>query len=291
MPDDVPSGLYDGGWPPPNMDQVGHLPNRHESPFRASHEAALPKVGSDPLSRRVIVTCAVAVAASTAGLLALVVPSRDADDVQRGLPLPPATESTLFPPTNPQASLPASPSNGLPSEVRTTTASTSPPATGRPAATTPSRAVTPASIPDLTIGATIGLEVVGEPGLRVRHHDFIARVDRLSSASSALDKAESRFIVRRGLAFDGCVSFEAVSYPGYYLRRFFDDLLLHERSNSSIYEQEVTFCPIPTRNGKGLTLLVLFPSGFTVAAAPDGRLHLDSSDETVPTAFVVRQPL
>jgi hypothetical protein len=253
---------------------------------------ALPRVGLDAQPRRVILTCAIVVAASAAGILALILPLRDADrqttvDPQWAIPAPSATVSLLPPPTSPPTSAPTGP----PSRVGTTTASTSPPARYRPAATAPSRTVKPALTPALTIGATIGLEVAGRPGLRVRHHDFIARVDQLSSTSGALDRAESRFIVRKGLAFDGCVSFESVENPGFYLRRFFSDLLLHEQSNSTIYRQEVTFCPVPTRDGKALTLLVLFPSGATVAAAPDGRLHVDSAEETPPTAFVVRQPL
>jgi hypothetical protein len=161
----------------------------------------------------------------------------------------------------------------------------------RPATTTPRRSVAPTPAPGLTVGATIGLQIEGKPGQLVRHHDLIARVDQLSSSSSPLDKAESRFIVRKGLAFDDCVSFEAASKPGFYLRRFFSDLLLHERSESDIYRQETTFCPVPTRNGKALTLLVLFPSGFAMTTTPDGRLHLDSVDRTTPTGFVVRQPL
>jgi len=265
---------------------------RHESPFKAAHEAALKRVGLDPQPRRVILMSAIVVVASAAGILALIVPLRDPGrqntvDAQWAIPTPPAIASMLPPPTSASASAPTGP----PSKVRTTAASTSPPARYRPAATAPSRTVNPAPTPALTIGATIGLEVAGRPGLRVRHHEFIARVDQLSSTSSALDRAESRFIVRKGLAFDSCVSFEAVGYPGYYLRRFFSDLLLHEQSSSTIYRQETTFCPVPTRDGKALTLLVLFPSGFTVAAAPDGRLHLDSADKTAPTAFVVRQPL
>jgi hypothetical protein len=141
------------------------------------------------------------------------------------------------------------------------------------------------------VNATIGLEVAGRPGLRVRVHEFAARVDRLSSASGALDKAESRFIVRKGLAFDGCVSFEAADHPGFFLRRFFADLLLQERSDATIYEQEATFCPIPTSDGKAITLLALFPSGFAVDIAPDGTLHLDTTDRADPAAFVVRRPL
>lgn len=79
--------------------------------------------------------------------------------------------------------------------------------------------------------------------------------------------------------------------PGFYLRRFFSDLLLHKQENGDIYRQETTFCPVPARNSKALTLLVLFPSGFAVHTAPDGRLRLDSADKVTPTGFIVRKPL
>jgi len=284
MRDDKSTGLS-YRWPPPNMDEIGRLPRRRRLPtFKASRAAALPNVGPDPEQRRTILLCAIAVAAGTAAMLLLVIPSHDAArqstaNPQFTFPAPSAAVSLLPPPASPS------------SQARTTTASASLPARHLPASAKPSRTVIPAFTPQLIVGATVGLEVAGKPGLRVRHQDFFARVDQFSSTSSALDKADAEFIVRKGLAFDGCVSFEAVSHPGYFLRRFFGDLVLHQQRSSPIYEQEATFCPIPTRDGKGLTLLVLLPSGFTVAAAPDGRLHLDSPDKTAPTTFVVRKPL
>jgi hypothetical protein len=237
----------------------------------------------------VVVICTIVVVA--AGALALVLPSRNAGPrntvgAQWVAPALFGTPTALPSPTGTPVG-----EGGMPVEVPAPTVATSRPAKPRPAATTPRRSVAPTRAPGLTIGATIGLQIEGKPGHLVRHHDFIARVDQFSSSSSALDKAESKFIVRKGLAFDNCVSFEAVSQPGFYLRRFFSDLLLHERNESYIYRQETTFCPVPARNGKALALLVLFPSGFAVTTTPDGKLHLDSVDRTTPTGFVVRQPL
>jgi len=246
---------------------------------------------SDRLQRRVVVICTIA--AIAAGALALVFPYRD--EIPRNTVGSEWVAPALF--GTPTASpSPAGTPTGIPVDedgmpVEVPTVATSRPAKPRPAATTPRRSVAPTRAPGLTIGTTIGLQVEGKPGHLVRHHDFIARVDQLSSSSNARDKAESRFIVRKGLAFDNCVSFEAVSQPGFYLRRFFSDLLLHERNESDIYRQETTFCPVPTRNGKTLTLLVLFPSGFAITTTPDGKLHLDNVDKITPTGFVVRQPL
>jgi hypothetical protein len=248
---------------------------------------------SDRLQRRVVVICTIV--AVTAGALALIFPTRNADPrdtvgAQWVAPAPFGTPTVSPSPTGTSTGTPVG-EDDTPVEDPAPTVTTSRPAKSPSAATTPRRSVAPTRAPGLTIGATIGLQLEGKPSHLVRHHNLIARVDQLSSSSSAPDKADSQFIVRQGLAFDDCVSFEAVSRPGFYLRRFFSDLLLHERNESNIYRQETTFCPVPARNGRALTLLVMFPSGFAVTTTPDGRLHLDNVDRTTPAGFVVRRPL
>jgi hypothetical protein len=271
MSDSKPARHTTRSWPSPAMSAIGGL------------------FDSDRLQRRVVVICTIVTVA--AGALALVFPYRNESpqDTAGSQWVAPALFGTPTAPPSPTGT-PVD-EGSMPVETPAPTAATSPPTKPRPSATTPRRSVAPTRAPGLTVGATVALQVEGKPGQLVRHHDFIGRVDQFSSSSSALDKAESKFIVRKGLAFDNCVSFEAVSQPGFYLRRFFSDLLLHERSESDIYRQETTFCPVPIRNGKALTLLVLFPSGFAITTTPDGRLHLDNVDKTTPTSFVVRQPL
>lgn len=273
MPDNKPARRADRGWPDPTVNAIG--------------DPADP----DRLQRRVVVIGAVVLAAAA---LAFVIPYRHAgppDTVEAQWVYPAASGISSTPPSpTGTPSAPPSPTSA-PVEVPTRTATASRPAQSRPAATTPRGSAAPTGVPGLAIGATIGLQVEGKPGLLVRHRDFIARLEQFSSTSNALDKNDAKFIVRKGLAFDGCVSFEAVSQPGFYLRRFFSDLLLHQQNESDIYRQEVTFCPVPNRNGQALTLLVLFPSGFAVTTAPDGKLRLDNVDRITPTGFVVRQPI
>jgi hypothetical protein len=43
-------------------------------------------------------------------------------------------------------------------------------------------------------------------------------ISQITSSSSASDKADATWIVRRGLADNSCVSFESYNYPGDYLR-------------------------------------------------------------------------
>jgi hypothetical protein len=288
MADEKPSGPNGSGLSTPTLYASSERSSWGRSPSRVSNEAAPSPADPDRLQRWVFTVSVIAVVAVIgilAGALALIAPSRDTG--------PQNTVGAQWTPPKPSGAAPTQPSpTSAPAKSAAPPAASSRPAESRPPATNkPPRAAAPTVAPDLTIGSTIGLQVEGKPGLLVRHHEFVARVDQLSSTSSALDKAESRFIVRKGLAFDSCVSFEAVDHPGFYLRRFFSDLLLHKQENGDIYRQETTFCPVPARNGTALTLLVLFPSGFAVTTAPDGRLRLESADQATPTGFIVRKPL
>jgi hypothetical protein len=48
----------------------------------------------------------------------------------------------------------------------------------------------------------------------IRHQNTNASRPSVSSGSSALDKADGSWIVRRGLANNSCVSFESRNLPG-----------------------------------------------------------------------------
>ena len=141
---------------------------------------------------------------------------------------------------------------------------------------------------DLNIGDEVGLEVRGRPGVRVRHRDFVGRVDRISSSSSALDKADAAFRVRSGLGNRGCVSLEAVDFPGFFLRHRDFIVRLERRDGSPLFDQDATFCPQPVRDGSAITLASTNYPDRAVTLHPDSTLHLDPGP---PTAFVVRPPL
>jgi hypothetical protein len=102
--------------------------------------------------------------------------------------------------------------------------------------------------PPVVVGHRIGLETVSAPGYRVRHHNFVGGIDRIGPSSSRLDRADSSFTVRAGLANSRCVSFESVNYPGFFLRHQNFSIHLHRRDRTALYAADATFCA-----GTGLT--------------------------------------
>jgi hypothetical protein len=188
--------------------------------------------------------------------------------------------------------LPAPSSASTPGPVATppTTrlATAVPTKTGWPDPTGVSRPPTTAPALRLTVGSTVGLELTGRPGYRVRHHDFLGRVDRISTAA---DRADSQFRVRKGLGPDGCVSLEAVNYPGYFLRHRYFVLRLEpagRRENPQLFAQDTTFCAAPSGDGTAYVLKSINYPDRALALHSDGVLYLDPGGST---AFRVRKPL
>lgn len=162
-----------------------------------------------------------------------------------------------------------------------------PPATGRttPApAPDPTRGQTTPPAPGLRIDAPVSLELAGAAGLMVRHRDFRARVDRIGPGSSALDRADARFVVREGLADDDCVSFEASNYPGRFLRHRDFELRLDRRDQTRLFDQDATFCP-EARGGAVALRSHNYPGRFVTESRTQLRLT------GTATRFVVRPPL
>jgi len=119
---------------------------------------------------------------------------------------------------------------------------------------TPTPEPSPTPGPALRPGERIGLEPATLPGYRVRHRQFAGRIDRIGAGSAALERADSTFTVRAGLAGSGCVSFEAVNYPGFYLRHQDFALQLHRRDASRLFTADATFCPVAGLAGRGVSL-------------------------------------
>lgn len=247
------------------------------------HRPPLPLSPADPhrepgalLRRLAIAAAAVLVAGATAFAMS-------ADHGDRGRPGPADSRFVL-----PAMTLPTAPVSVIPMATSASAAAESPAAGRRPAPRrTPSPPVA-APVVDLNIGDTVGLEVDGRPGVRVRHRDFLGRVDPISSSSSALDRADATFRVRRGLGDAGCVSLESVNYPGSFLRH--RDFVIHldRRDGSPLFDEDATFCPRPVRDGSAVTLVSINFPDRAVALHSDATLHLDVGPGT---AFVVRQPL
>jgi hypothetical protein len=134
----------------------------------------------------------------------------------------------------------------------------------------------------------IGLEESGRPGFRVRHRDFLGRVDHIGPDSSALDRADSRFTVRTGGAA-GCVSLESVNYPGYFLRHRDFAIHLDRADNSPMFRQDSTFCPVQIAQDAILLQSSNYPARYLTER--DSSLYLAQVPAAGATGFLVRAPL
>src|SRR6185312_10366476 len=85
----------------------------------------------------------------------------------------------------------------------------------------------------------------------VRHQNNAVVTSAVTSSSTALDKDDSSWIVRRGLASSSCVSFESRNYPGDFLRHFNYQLRRQPMNGSTIFRQDATFCPEAGKSGTG----------------------------------------
>ncbi|MGA5298434.1 AbfB domain-containing protein [Nucisporomicrobium flavum] len=155
-------------------------------------------------------------------------------------------------------------------------------------ATTPP--ATPAPAADLAVGRTVGLELAGRAGLRVRHRDFLGRVDPITAASGATARRDATFTVRAGLAGRGCVSLESVNFPGRFLRH--RDFVIHldVRQNDPLYAADATFCAVPRSGGSSISLRSWnYPDRFVNEQR--SALVLTTRRPADATAYVVRPPL
>jgi hypothetical protein len=85
----------------------------------------------------------------------------------------------------------------------------------------------------------------------LRHQANKALISPVASGSSALDKGDATWIVRRGLADASCVSFESRNYPGDFLRHFNFQVLRQPMDGSAAFRSDATFCPVAGKNGQG----------------------------------------
>ena len=189
-------GPQPGAWvpPPQHFAPPQRPPAGTPLPIVAAphpHRAATAGTRRTVLIGAVIVVLAVAAIALTSG---------EPDRPQpRFVGLPPAPVAPSVPSaTEP----PATPSRFTPPP--TTRVRDVQPGTGTTVVVsrTPSASAAP-PVPLPVAGRALGLAPVGEPGRRLRHRNFVARIDPVGPASPALDRADSRFTARPGRAAAG----------------------------------------------------------------------------------------
>ena len=262
-------------------------------PLRRNPIVRQRELHDDPAQVRLTVAIA-CLAATVAGAVAVIsLETPDSGPATAGQKLGVAEPVTLPPVLSPTSAVPVSLSS--PSTTPTPYPPSVPlgrhvpgtgprvPATTEPAAKTPT--TTPA--PDLIPGTVIGLEESGRPGFRVRHRNFLGRVDLIGPDNSSGDQADARFTVRTGGA-PGCISLESVNYPGFFLRHRSFVIHLDRADNSPLFRQDSTFCPVHVAHGAIVLRSINYPSRFVTEGA--SSLYLTQVPAAGATGFLVKAP-
>lgn len=125
----------------------------------------------------------------------------------------------------------------------------------------------PSPVPGGTLnpGSTISLRATtsGFTNRYLRHQNNNAVTSVVSSTSSAVDKGDATWIVRRGLANNACVSFESRNFPGDFLRHQNFRLFRQPMDGTPLFRADATFCPRPANTGQGTSFAAFnFPTRF-----------------------------
>ncbi|WP_380175989.1 AbfB domain-containing protein [Kineococcus sp. DHX-1] len=75
----------------------------------------------------------------------------------------------------------------------------------------------PAPALPLTPGRSLGFEALNFPGYRLMHENFAVFLRQAGAGSAGGVTTDTSWVVRPGLADGAGVSFEATTWPGYYL--------------------------------------------------------------------------
>ncbi|GAA0468055.1 hypothetical protein Aca07nite_40010 [Actinoplanes capillaceus] len=302
--DDTRDGLRVGGWIPPYS--PGGAPT---GPIRPTVQPALPG-GARPRDhfprlrgtvttrpRLVLVAALCLACAATAAVAVGLDAARGPEPVAAEFTFPaagpqtwpawPPDPGTSDVPVSVQPSPPASSLSATPTGRHTTAPATTAVST-RTATKKPTRTATatkPAPV-SLSVGSTAGLAAADETALRVRHRDYRGRLDRIGHR----ERDDANFRIRSGLANSGCVSFESVNFPGYYLRHRNFEIRLDRIDGSELFRQDATFCPLTIRSGAALVLRSHnYPRHYVVSG--DQWLRIVETSAERATAFVPRAAL
>ena len=214
--------------------------------------------------------------------------SRTASPRGAALPVPPEFSAPSFLPPLLSAPPPRSPRSSPPPVPPGSAVGT--PRTSAPTRTTPTKKAPAPATARLVVGTAVSLEPVRQPGTRVRHRNFRARVDRIGADSEPGDRADATFRVRSALAGGSrCVSLEATNFPHYFLRHQHFAVFLQPDDGSALFAADATFCPVPVAGGALILRSVNFPNRYVTER--DSRLFLDVVSPGAALALSVRSPL
>ncbi|WP_380175988.1 galactose oxidase-like domain-containing protein [Kineococcus sp. DHX-1] len=110
----------------------------------------------------------------------------------------------------------------------------------------------------LTVDTAVGLEAVNFAGYRVMHENFAVYLRQAGTGSADGVKTDTSWAVRPGLADAAGVSFEAVTWPGYYLAAPTGGGAtgLVKNDGTKGFAARATFAPVTGATGQGTTFQV-----------------------------------
>jgi non-reducing end alpha-L-arabinofuranosidase len=135
----------------------------------------------------------------------------------------------------------------------------------------------------LAPGAEISLQATTPccTGDYVRNQNGTAVIAPITSTNTTQDKADSTWIVRRGLADASCVSFESKNNPGDFLRHQYNAVRIQPFDGTDLNRSDATFCPQPGKDGKGNSFYALkYPTKFIRHYY--GKIYIASNGGTNP---------
>ncbi len=124
-----------------------------------------------------------------------------------------------------------------------------------------------------TLVEHVQLKSVNVAGAFLRHRNGVAV---LTPVVSELDKKDSSFIIRSGLAGPQGISFESVNFPGAFLRHSNFRIRLDQSQPSELFKKDATFRRIPGISGKGLSFESINFPGFYIRQC-NNMIFLDNA--------------
>lgn len=92
-------------------------------------------------------------------------------------------------------------------------------------------------------GTSVSLEPFNGQGYRLRHQGYVARIDPIGPTATNVERTDSAFVVRAGLASATGISLEASQLPGYFLATEAGGVYLRKNDGTAAFGGRATFLP------------------------------------------------
>jgi hypothetical protein len=120
------------------------------------------------------------------------------------------------------------------------------------------------------------LQSYAYPDLFIRHRRYLGELTKLYST---IEKQSATFMILPGLADSTVVSFEAINYPGYYLRAEDARIKLQKLTDDKDFGKDATFRMVPGLADKTWTSFESFSKPGNFMRQRDLHLYLEKGDD------------